>query len=126
MSSALPEPVPSAPSLRFEPGPDGSLVLRVAGRLDVHSAGLAWRSAMARVDRTAPRRLVVDASGLDYCDGAGLGVLVGLREHQERGGREFELVGLRDDLSHLLRLYEPGPPAPRPPRTSFFVRVGQG
>ncbi|HME69444.1 MAG TPA: STAS domain-containing protein, partial [Myxococcota bacterium] len=94
-------------SLVFEPGPEATLRLRLSGRLDVQSTGRIWRDAVARVDKDAPRRLVVDATQIAYCDGAGLGLLLGLRAHQRQHGREFELEGLRSDLQRLLSLYDP-------------------
>jgi phospholipid/cholesterol/gamma-HCH transport system permease protein len=117
---------PEVVTLLFEPAAGGALNLVLRGRLDVRTTGGAWREAMARVDRAAPSRLVVDAHQLAYCDGAGLGLLVGLRDHQERAGRGFELVGLRDDLRDLLALYAPTRAAAPPARESFVVRTGRG
>ncbi len=117
---------PEAISLLFEPRAGGGLTLVLRGRLDVHTTGGAWREAMARIDRAAPDRLVVDARQLAYCDGAGFGLLLGLREHQERAGRSFELLGLRDDLRQLFTLYAPTRAAETPVRESFVVRAGRG
>jgi phospholipid/cholesterol/gamma-HCH transport system permease protein len=117
-------------SFRFEPGPEEALRLRLSGRLDVHTTGRIWRAAVARVDEDAPRRLVVDATQIAYCDGAGLGLLLGLRAHQRHHGREFELEGLRSDLQRLLSLYDPevtlsGVVRPRS-KTGFVAMVGRG
>jgi len=120
---------PSQASLRFEPEAEGILRLRLSGRLDVQSTGRMWREAIDRVDRDAPRRLVVDARRIAYCDGAGLGLLLGLRAHQLQRGLQFELEGLRSDLEQLLSLYDPdatlhGTSRPRP-QVGAVARVGR-
>ncbi|HBZ68375.1 MAG TPA: ABC transporter permease [Deltaproteobacteria bacterium] len=120
---------PAEPSLVFEPGPQGALRLRLFGRLDVQTTGRIWRDAIARVDQDAPRRLVLDATQIAYCDGAGLGLLLGLRAHQRQHGREFELEGLRSDLEQLLHLYDPDArlagTARRGQPLGFVARTGQ-
>jgi phospholipid/cholesterol/gamma-HCH transport system permease protein len=120
---------PSNASLVFERGPEEALRLRLSGRLDVQTTGRVWRDAVARVDQEAPRRLVVDATQIAYCDGAGLGLLLGLRAHQRQHGREFELEGLRSDLQRLLSLYDPEATlsGPLPPRQEIglVARVGR-
>jgi len=121
--------VPAEASLVFEPGPGETLRLRLAGRLDVHTTGRIWRAALARVDQDAPPRLVLDARQIAYCDGAGFGLLLGLRTHQRRGGRQFELEGLRSDLQQLLALYDPdtalGAPARPAPAPGLVAGVGR-
>jgi phospholipid/cholesterol/gamma-HCH transport system permease protein len=117
-------------SLVFEQGPKEALRLRLSGRLDVQTTGQLWRAALARVDQDLPRRLVVDATQIAYCDGAGLGLLLGLRAHQREHGHEFALEGLRSDLQRLLSLYDPeatlsGVVRPRP-RGSVVSMLGRG
>lgn len=94
-------------------------VLSFSGRLDVHSAGELWAQAMSAV---AAGPVVVDASGLEHCDGTGLGLLVELRR---RGASEIR--GLPEKLQSLLDLFpkNPAPPPPPPPRTSLREDVGR-
>ena len=47
---------------------DGALVLSITGKLDTASTGRAWRDALLLVNRHRPRRLIIDASRLTYCD----------------------------------------------------------
>lgn len=120
---------PGDASLVFEPGPVGALRLRLSGRLDVKTTGRIWRDAVGRVDQDAPARLLLDATQITYCDGAGLGLLLGLRAHQRRRGAEFELEGLRSDLQRLLSLYDPdaavrAPSRPRKPM-GLVARTGR-
>ena len=99
---------------------DGTGARRIAlsGRLDAQATASLWDRALALAGGGAP--LVVDASGLGYCDGSGAALLVALRERQEGAGGRFELRGLRAELDALVRSLEPSgaraAPAPRPRR----------
>jgi phospholipid/cholesterol/gamma-HCH transport system permease protein len=62
---------------------------------------------MSLVQAEKSRDLVVDASGVDYCDGSGVSLFVALRRHQEESGGTFELRGLRQEFGQLLALVEP-------------------
>ena len=63
--------------------PDGALVLSIIGTLDTTSTGQAWRTALRLLHQHQPKRLIVDASRLTYCDGAGAALLIELRRRQE-------------------------------------------
>ncbi len=51
--------------------------------------------------------MTVDASGLSYCDGSGLGLLLEIRRRQEARGAAFELRGLAEQFRALLDLFGP-------------------
>jgi len=124
---ARPQPRESAATLRAETEADGSLRLRVAGRLDTRTTGGAWRAAQRALEQVRPRRLVLDASELEYCDGAGVVLLSSLRRRQEAAGAGFELVALRPELVPLLALLAPPsePPPSRERPLSLLERVGR-
>jgi phospholipid/cholesterol/gamma-HCH transport system permease protein len=121
------QPRESAATLRAEAEADGSLRLRIAGRLDARTTGGAWRAAERALAQARPRRLVLDASGLDYCDGSGVALLSTLRRRQEAAGAGFELVALRPELAPLLVLLDPPrePPPSRETEMSLLERVGR-
>jgi phospholipid/cholesterol/gamma-HCH transport system permease protein len=103
-----------------------SLELVFSGRLDSESTGLLWKQAFQRLDEKRPRRLILSAAKVDYCDGSGIGLLVELRRRQ---GPETEIRGLASQFQSLLDLfpYEPGPSAPpKPPPLSLPIEVGRG
>lgn len=52
------------------------LVFSLVGPLDSHTTGQAWRTAFRVLQRENPRRLIVDATQLTYCDGAGAALLL--------------------------------------------------
>jgi anti-sigma B factor antagonist len=50
------------------------------------------------------RSVAVDLGGLDYMDSAGLGMLLTLRDHAERGGAQVKLRRPRSEVRELLEL----------------------
>jgi phospholipid/cholesterol/gamma-HCH transport system permease protein len=74
--------------LEGHPSSDGALILSINGSLDTTSTGQAWRRALQLITEHQPKGLIVDASRLTYCDGAGAALLLELRRRQEsRGSR---------------------------------------
>ena len=57
--------------LEGHPSSDGALILSINGSLDTTSTGQAWRRALQLITEHQPKGLIVDASHLTYCDGAG-------------------------------------------------------
>jgi len=91
--------------LEGHPSPDGALVLSLTGALDASSTGQAWRNALHLIDVHQPRRLIVDASKLTYCDGAGVALLLELRRHQQSRRLTYEIQALDPAYQALLELY---------------------
>jgi len=114
--------------LRVAAGEGGGRVLAVVGRLDAESTARLWREAVGEARAARGDALVVDAAGVDYCDGSGAALLAALQEEVERGGGRFELRGLRDDLRQLVALVAPGPGRAAPPAApaSLVARLGRG
>jgi phospholipid/cholesterol/gamma-HCH transport system permease protein len=83
---------------------------------------------MGALEEAPPGDLVVDASGLDYCDGSGIGLLVALHERQTARGKGVTLTGLRDDFQRLLDslLPKPGEGSRRPePEIGHLEELGR-
>ena len=109
--------------------PDDSARLVLAGRLDAATTGAAWRRAMALTEDLGSRALEIDATGLDYCDGAGATLIQALAERQRAAGGGFSITGLKDRFARLLEMLAPDPEPPSPPRRpreSFVAAVGAG
>ena len=92
-------------TLHAQPSGDGALTLAIRGALDSASAGQAWREAFRALEQFKPRRLVVDASQMTYCDGAGAALLLELRRHQMMSQGYLEIRGLKPEVQELLDLY---------------------
>lgn len=93
--------------LEIESLEDGTLKMTVGGWLDVDSTAAIWRRAVRAVDTARPARLLIDAHGLVYCDGAGIGLFFQLGLQQRRGGRETEVQGLQREFRSFLERYDP-------------------
>ncbi len=119
-------PAPAA-ALRASAGEAGERLLVLTGRLDVESTARLWSEALAVARAARGRPLVVDAAGVDYCDGSGAALLAALEHEAGQGGGGFALRGLRDDLRRLVALVAPGPPhgeAPARP-APVIARLGR-
>ncbi len=105
-----------------------ALKLVINGRLDSSSTGKIWREALLSIDKSSPKRLVVDASGLNYCDGAGIGFLFNLQLKQAQRGGGLEIEGLAEEFQQLFDQFKPADfvkaEIEEPTASSFFVDVG--
>ncbi|HBR05871.1 MAG TPA: hypothetical protein DD766_01875 [Desulfovibrio sp.] len=116
--------------LRVQYTPEGAdgLALSLAGRLDADSAGRVWEEVMGRAADPKYRRVAADLSGVDYLDGAGVGLLLRLRQRKETQGGTLELQGLSARFEQLLGLFDPArlaSPDMRPAqRLGLVERVG--
>ncbi len=119
---------PRGAVLRTTTGERGERVLTMEGRLDGASTARLWREATAAARSAGDGALVVEADGVEYCDGAGAALLAAIEELAEQGGGRFELRGLRDDLRELVAMVAPSKreAPPPPPEPSFLVRLGRG
>jgi phospholipid/cholesterol/gamma-HCH transport system permease protein len=88
--------------LRTEGPRDGSFKLSIAGRLDSSTTGLVWRRATSAVSAAKATDVVIDASRIEYCDGAGIALLVELRELQNQARGQLQIDGLRPEFTELL------------------------
>ena len=93
-------------------GADGGGVRLVfVGELDTSAAQEVWDPALAAA-RAASGRVLIDLSGLERCDGVGLGLL-GELDRAASDGAEY--VGARPEIGELLRMarLETGEPGRR-------------
>ena len=76
-----------------------------AGEIDLYSAPKLQTDLAAIIDSAAPAaRIVVDMSGVEFCDSTGMNVLLScLRQARERGG-ELELAAPRPAIKKILQV----------------------
>jgi phospholipid/cholesterol/gamma-HCH transport system permease protein len=114
--------------LRSEEPRAGLLKLIFTGQLDAATTGTVWRRAETAVANVKPKDVVVDASGIDYCDGAGIALLVYLRNLQHKTGGNLQIDGLRPEFASLLEDWTPDGRAEtheRPQRRGLAVEIGE-
>ena len=88
--------------LRMEGPRQGVFKLALGGRLDSSNTGGVWRQATAAVSGAKAPSVVVDAGSIEYCDGAGIALLVQLRQLQSQAGGTLQIDGLRPEFANLL------------------------
>jgi anti-sigma B factor antagonist len=76
-----------------------------AGEIDLYTAPKLQTSLAAIIDSAGPAaRVVVDMSGVEFCDSTGMNVLLScLRQVRERGG-ELELAAPRPAIKKILQV----------------------
>jgi len=109
-------------TLDYEPLAEGGLRLVLKGTLNAAGIQQLWRQAMRQVAQSDPAALEIDARGVESLDAAGMALLLELKAQQEQRRQDFRIRGLRDDLSDLMKLFDPGPPAPPKPGPGLLVR----
>jgi anti-anti-sigma factor len=95
---------------QFLPGPalsvrsqDGYTVVTISGEIDIASAPLL-REQLLGLLRPGASRLVVDLSGVTFCDASGLAVLVGASRRAGLLGGVLRLAAPAPLMSTILRL----------------------
>ena len=81
--------------------------LRFSGRLDAYSIAAVWHDALAALAAAPERPIVIDASGVDYCDGAGIAMLIDLLRQPRAGNARTSISGLRPEFQALLDQFDP-------------------
>ena len=89
-------------------------------------ASVRWREVRRAVAEVPSRRVVVDAAGVDYCDGAGAALFVELLRQPREG--TVEVTNLKPAFAVLLKQFHPEVLAhdldPEPPRRPAVEEMG--
>jgi phospholipid/cholesterol/gamma-HCH transport system permease protein len=116
-------------ALVLRPGDGGPATIALSGRLDAYSVGPLWAQAHDALRSHERDRLVVDCTGVDYCDGAGVALLLELLRSPRRGGAEVTIRGLAERFQRLVDQFEPRAlaeaEAKPPPRVPFPEYLGR-
>jgi len=106
--------------------PDGRRILALTGRLDATTLPALWSDVSRAANDAAAKPLVVDAAGVDYCDGAGVAIFVELLRHPRSG--KVEIANLKPAFAVLLKQFDPGALEhdldPEPPRRPAIEEIG--
>jgi phospholipid/cholesterol/gamma-HCH transport system permease protein len=108
--------------------PDGQRVVALSGRLDASALQELWSAVRRAVSEASSRPVVIDAAGVDYCDGAGAALFVDLLRQPRTP--PVEVRNLRAPYDALLGLFDPkrlehdlDPEAPRRPLVEEIGRA---
>jgi phospholipid/cholesterol/gamma-HCH transport system permease protein len=113
-----------AATLAVSDAVDGSRVLQLAGHLDAYSISRVWAQARSALAQATDRRIVVDASRVEYCDGGGIAMLVDLLRQERPPQAAVAVRGLKPEFQALLDQFDPTtfrPPPGRPPEQLHAV-----
>jgi phospholipid/cholesterol/gamma-HCH transport system permease protein len=99
----------------------GSRELRLTGRLDAYSIAGVWHDALAALAAAPERAIVIEASGVEYCDGAGIAMLIDLLRQPRAANAPVSLSGLRPEFKALLDQFDPA--AMQAPVESHIARI---
>ena len=112
-------------SIEYQRLDKNRLKLVIVGKLNTEAAGRLWTRTIRKVIKSAPDVLLVDAAAVDYCDGAGMALLLQLKRVQEQNFRKIEIEGLRTEFEQLLTLFDPGEIHALEHMPNSFVRVAE-
>jgi len=107
--------------------PDGRRILALSGRLDATTLRDLWDAAHRALADAPASPVTVDAGGVDYCDGAGIALLVDLVAHPRAA--PVEVANLKPAHEVLFKQFDPKRLEhdldPEPKRPPFFEEVGR-
>ncbi|MGI8330492.1 STAS domain-containing protein [Actinomadura scrupuli] len=78
-------------------------LLALAGELDYHTAPEA-REALAAITVTSGQQLIIDLSGLTFCDSSGIATFIAARNHALAAGADIALTGVPDRVARILHI----------------------
>ena len=84
--------------------PDGGRLLTLSGRLDASTVPAMWDPAHRALADAPTRPVTVDAAAVEYCDGAGIALLVDLASHPRAA--PVEVVRMRPAVSTLYQQFD--------------------
>ncbi len=126
MSSTVAES-PARFDLRSGSAGEASVIL--SGQFDAATTAPVWRELETALRHNPPKRLEVDASGVERCDGAGLALLHFLSMGGPCPGVQATIKGLRPEFTDLYQRfsvvdYQKNLPQP-PPKMGLAEQVGR-
>jgi phospholipid/cholesterol/gamma-HCH transport system permease protein len=116
-----------AAALEVHDAPDGALVLALSGRLAADTVPAVWHEALRVVREKSARPVTVDAAKVEYCDSAGIALLVDLMRQPREA--PVGVANLNPSYMALLRQFDPKvldhDLDPEPPRRPAIEDIGR-
>lgn len=76
----------------------------LTGEIDHHAAGPIRQTLDELLQRTEPKQLILDFSGVTFMDSSGIGLVMGRYLLMQEFGGQIELQGLSAPLRRVMRL----------------------
>jgi len=105
----------------FQQEKDGQGQLVLKGRLDKDTVASVWRQSTQDLRQAKPGLLVVQAGGVEYCDAAGVALLVEYKRIQAQNKGRIEIQGLRPESQQLMAVFEIDHIIPPPSGSGFLI-----
>ena len=83
---------------------DGRRLLALSGRLDATTIRRVWDEGRRAISAAPGQRVLVDAANVDYCDGAGVALLVNLMQQRKPG--DVQVANLKPAFEALLSQFD--------------------
>jgi anti-sigma B factor antagonist len=78
--------------------------MSVAGEIDLYTAPRLHGELVAALSVDYPVRLVVDMSGVEFCDSTGMNVLLAAHRRAQEHGGELQLAAPRPGVRKILQV----------------------
>ncbi len=103
------KPHANIPQPQLETIKENSTTLRIAvkGTLNAYTTTNIWKDSLAELKKSKPRELILDGSGINYCDASGIAFITDLGIKQDEAGGSYRVEGLSDEISKLYKLFNP-------------------
>jgi anti-sigma B factor antagonist len=83
---------------------DDHAIVTISGEIDLYTAPRLHRELVGLLDDSMPARVVIDMSGVEFCDSTGMNVLLScLRRAREQGG-ELEIAAPKPAVRKILQV----------------------
>jgi phospholipid/cholesterol/gamma-HCH transport system permease protein len=104
------------------------VAIALEGCLTALNIAPVWGDAVQTLERNPQRRILVDASRLEYIDDTGVALIFDLKRRQRPAGAEIEIRGLAPNLAALIpdhRGEEFSRAVEKPPALGIVEQIGQ-
>ncbi|HMV41241.1 MAG TPA: ABC transporter permease [Leptospiraceae bacterium] len=82
-----------------------SLILQIDGNLNISSTPEIWRETNKLLEETSFNKLIIEANGIQNCEGVGISLLFNYKRIANHKKKEFEIRGLNKKFESLLNLF---------------------
>lgn len=80
------------------------IVLSVHGEIDLYTVPRLQRELASALAQGGPVQLVIDLSGVDFCDSSGVNALLAAHRQAREGGGELALASPRQAVRKILQV----------------------